>query len=468
MSNQFEKIADRQQGLQRHLTSSQMTMIAIGGAIGTGLFLGSTYAIQMAGPSVLISYAIGGLIALLLMGCLAEMTSEHPTSGSFGDYAEFYVSPLAGFLIRYSYWSSVVLAVGAEVTAVGIYMQFWFPASSLWMWVSLFSTLLIIVNLVGVKTFGMMEYWLSMIKVLAICAFILIGLAILTFFNFTDMGMKNYVIGGGFFPHGIKGMWFAVIISIFSYLSIEMIAVAAGEAKDPVTAVRRAFKGTIFRLVVFYLCSIALMLAIVPWNQNTNSESPFIIVMNILGIPAGDSIFNFIILIAALSAMNSQLYITTRMMFSLSRAGFAPQRFGKVNALGIPSNALAISCLGIVVALLLTIFYKEHSFTMMMSISVYGACFTWFLIFITHYFFRKQHLNTQLKFRFIGYPYTTLIGAFLMLSIMLSTLWTEMFKMTLFFGVPFTLFLVACYYYTVRQKHKKITEAEVAIAEPVS
>lgn len=455
-AKRFDEIARRQGGLKKQLTAGQMSMLAIGGAIGTGLFLGSAYAIQMAGPSVLLSYFIGGVIALLLMGCLAEMTSEHPTPGSFGDYAEFYISPLFGFLVRYSYWSCVVLAVGTEVTAIGMYMQFWFPSTPIWPWVLLFSAAVIIINVVGVKSFGQVEYALSTIKVVAISAFIAIGIGILVFSSNPTFGIRNFTANGGFFPFGVKGMWFAVIVSIFSYLSIEMIAVAAGEAKNPVVAVKKAFKGTILRLFIFYMLSIALMLAIVPWRESGTGESPFLVAMNVIHLPAAAGIFNFIVLVAALSAMNSQLYITTRMMFSLSRAGQAPAGLGKISQRGIPINALAISCVGIVVSIVLSIVYPEKSFAVMMSISVYGACFTWLMIFITHLFFRRQHQNTALKFRMWGYPYFTLLGATLMAALMVTTLFTDFFRMTLLFGVPFTLLLVAIYFYS-RQTQAAVT-----------
>ena len=448
----FAKIAQRQGGLKQQLTAGQMSMLAIGGAIGTGLFLGSAYAIQMAGPSVLLSYLIGGVIALLLMGCLAEMTSEHPTPGSFGDYAEFYLSPLCGYLVRYSYWSCVVLAVGTEVTAIGMYMQYWFPGSAAWPWVLMFSAMVVVINIIGVKWFGQVEYVLSTIKVLAIIAFIVIGIGILAFSANPTYGVHNFTSGGGFMPFGMSGMWFATIVSIFSYLSIEMIAVAAGEAKNPVVAVKSAFKGTILRLFIFYMLSIALMLAIVPWRQSGTAESPFLVAMNVIHLPYAGGIFNFIVLIAALSAMNSQLYITTRMMFSLSRAGQAPTVFGRVSRRGIPVNALAISCVGIMVSIVLSIFWPEQSFAAMMSISVYGACFTWLMIFVTHLFFRRQHTATALKFRLWGYPFTTLLGASLMLALLISTAFTDFFRMTLWFGIPFTLLLVATYFYSRRGK----------------
>ena len=236
----FDDIIQRERGLRRTLSARRMSMIAIGGAIGTGLFLGSGFAISLAGPAVLLSYLVGALIALLLMGCLAEMTIEHPTSGSFGAYAEYYLGPLAGFLVRYAYWTSIVLAVGTEVTAIALYMHFWFPRSPGWRWIVGFSALLVLVNARSVNVFGAIEYWFSAIKVTAIVLFILLAAWIiwraapaLTGPTGTPaapaVGFLNYTAYGGFLPFGLWGAWTAVIVAIFSYLSIEMIAVAAGE-----------------------------------------------------------------------------------------------------------------------------------------------------------------------------------------------------------------------------------------------
>jgi len=355
--NGFAEITHRELGLRRQLTSGQMSMIAIGGAIGTGLFMGSAYAIGYAGPSVLVSYAIGALITLLLMGCLAEMTVAHSTSGSFGAYAEFYISPLAGFLVRYAYWAAIVLAVGAEVTAVAMYMKYWFAHVPEWVWIVSFSSVLILLNAISVKTFGNFEYWFSTIKISAIVGFIILAVYVVFGSGNPQYGVQNYTAHDGFFPHGVSGMWIAVIVSIFSYLSVEMIAVAAGEAADPEQAVKKAFRATIVRLVVFYLLTLALMLAIVPWNQAGQAQSPFVTVMQTIGIPGATGVMNFVILIAALSAMNSQLYITTRMMFSLSRAGFAPRSMGALSKSGIPLNALLLSSSGIALATLLNLVY---------------------------------------------------------------------------------------------------------------
>ncbi len=334
---QFDRIAEREQGLRRSLTSRQLAMIAIGGAIGTGLFLGSGFAIGLAGPAVLISYLIGAVITLLLMGCMAEMTVAHPTAGSFGAWAEFYLSPLAGFLVRIAYWAGVVLALGTEVSAVAVYMRFWFPAVPGWLWIAGFSVLLVLVNAFNVRHFGFVEYAFSALKVSAILAFLALG----AFVVFTaahgapvagaqPIGFSNYTAFGGFFPRGVWGMWVAVLVSLFSYFSIEMIAVAAGEAKDPQRAITQAFRATMLRLVLFYVLTLALMLAIVPWTATASgaAQSPFVTVMQRTHIPGAAGVVNFVILIAALSAMNSQLYITARMLFSLARSGFAPRRLG--------------------------------------------------------------------------------------------------------------------------------------------
>jgi len=448
MSSSFQEISNREKGLQKELSAGQMAMIAIGGAIGTGLFLGSGFAIGLAGPSVLVSYAIGGLIALLLMGCLAEMTVAHPTSGSFGAYAEHYIGPWAGFIVRYVYWSCVVLAVGTEVTAIGVYMAYWFPGSPQWLWVVLFSALLIMVNAMSVKAFGFVEYWFSMVKIVAIVLFILIGAYVVFGSRPAGIGLDNYAVQGGFFPKGVWGTWVAVVVAIFSYMSVETIAVAAGEAKDPERAVTGAFRATMLRLAVFYLASIALMLAIVPWNATNADKSPFVKVMEIIGIPGAAAVINFVVLIAALSAMNSLLYIATRMMFSLSRAGHAPKRFGRIRGNGVPVDALAISCAGIAIATALSVVAPEQSFALMMAIAMFGGLFTWFMIFTTHWFFRRRWVKEGRPgpgFRMWGFPWLTLLGAGLVLAILVTTYFTPMFRLTLLVGLPFLAVLVVVY-----------------------
>ncbi|WP_294236306.1 amino acid permease [uncultured Sphingomonas sp.] len=432
--------------LHRRLSSGQLAMIAIGGAIGTGLFLGSGLAIGLAGPAVLISYAIGGVIALLLMGCLAEMTVAHPTSGAFGDLAELYLGSWAGFVVRYAYWSALVLAVGTELTAVAIYMQFWLPTVPGWIWMLFFGVALLLVNAASVGLFGRIEYAFSAIKIVAILGFLLLGsLVVARAPAGSAIGLANYVSHGGFFPHGSGGLWSAVIVSIFSYLGIEMIAVAAGEAVDPERAIVRAFRATMLRLAIFYLGTLALMLAIVPWTEAGTASSPFVAVMLAIGIPGGAGVLNAVVLIAALSAMNSQLYTATRMLYSLARAGQAPRSLGRLSANGVPLMALLASALGIAPATLLYLYQPQQAFGVMIGISAFGAMFAWMMIFLTHLAFRARSGPRAQAFRMWGYPLTSVAGATAMAAILLTTPFTGPFASTLLYGVPFLLLLSLSY-----------------------
>lgn len=442
----FDAISTREAGLQRRLSAGRLGMIAIGGAIGTGLFLGSGFAISLAGPAVLLSYAVGALVALLLMGCLTEMSIAHPTAGSFGAYAEYYIGPRAGFLVRYAYWTSIVLAVGTEVTAVALYMRYWLPDVAGWVWILGFSAALIAVNARSVAAFGTVEYCFSATKLLAIALFIVLA-SYLLWRGAAGSGASfaNYRDDGGFLPHGWWGAWVAVIVAIFSYLSIEMIAVAAGEAAEPERAVRRAFRATVLRLIVFYLLTLTLILALVPWRQAGIDESPFVKVMRGLAIPGAAGIFNAIILVAALSAMNSQLYITTRMMFSLARAGQAPRRFGILSARGVPQQALLLSSAGIALAAALSVLAPRSAFTLMLAVSSFGAMFTWMMIFVTHYRFRRAGGAAAGAFRMPGFPYTTLLGAALMAAVLITSAGTAQFRPTLYFGLPFLALLWLSY-----------------------
>lgn len=461
----FQDIVARESGLQRSLTAGQMAMIAIGGAVGTGLFLGSGFAIGFAGPGVILSYAIGAVIALLLMGCLAEMTVAHPTSGSFGAYAEHYIGPWAGFLVRYAYWACIVFAVGTEVTAVGLYMSYWFPDVPHWIWVVVFSAALVGVNAMSVNAFGAIEYGFSAVKIIAIVAFIVIGSYVVFGSRPPGVGLHNYTGNGGFLPHGLWGCWVAVIVALFSYFGIEMVAVAAGEARDPQRAITSAFRSTMLRLVLFYLLSLGLMLAIVPWQAAGTDKSPFVKVMEIIGIPGAAGIINVVVLVAALSAMNSQLYITTRMMFSLARAGQAPAALGRVNARGVPMAALALSCVGIAAATVLSVWQPERAFLLMMAVSMFGAMFAWFMVFVTHLFFRRTweaQGQPRLSFRMWGFPWLTLLGAVLMLAIMVTTLFTEPFRLTLLTGAP-ALALLAGVYALRRRSESRAGKAAAAL-----
>ena len=423
--------------LHRSLTAAQLSMIAIGGAIGTGLFLGSGFAIQLAGPAVLLSYLLAGLVALALMGCLAEMTVAAPVAGSFGGLAAVYLGPFAGFVIRWCYWSAVVLAVGTEVTAVALYMGWWFAAVPGIVWIAGFSAALVAVNLAPVGWFGRVEYGFSAIKVAAILAFLLLGTAFLVR---GGTGLAHLHDVGGFAPHGAWGVWQGVIVAVFSYLSVEMIAVAAGEAVDPERAVVRAFRATIARLLLFYLGSLLLMLAILPWTAAGTATSPFVTVTAATGVPYAAGVINAVVLVAALSAMNSQLYTASRMLWSLAEAGQAPAALGALSPAGVPRRAVWVSSAGIAVATAVFVLAPGGALPLMIGVSMFGALVTWALIFATHAAFRRRH-GPPAAFRMWGGGQAGVAGALAVIAVLVTTAWTDAFRWTLAYGLPLVALL---------------------------
>jgi len=340
------RITEREGGLHKALTKRQVTMIALGGAIGTGLFMGSGIAIGYAGPAVLISYAIAALIAVIMILSLAEMAVAHPTAGSFGTYAEMYLSRWAGFVVRYTYWIIQVVAIGGEAIAVGLYMGFWFPDIAVWMWSLAFGLVLVYVNCRSVANFGVFEYWFAMIKVAAIMAFIVIGLAYLFGIGTgtSPVGMQNLTgLPGGFMPHGWGGVWMAVLIAIFSFYGVEIIAVASGETQDPRKTIPLALRSLVLRLTLFYVLALGIMVAFIPWTEvgvKIVQQSPFVKLFEHAGIRHAAGIMNFVVITAALSSMNTNIYLCSRMLFSLGRGGYAPAFVGKLGKRGTPLRAI--------------------------------------------------------------------------------------------------------------------------------
>src|SRR5580700_3598680 len=408
-------------------------MIAIGGAIGTGLFLGSALAVRIAGPGVIVSYLIGAAIALLFMSALSEMAVAHPTAGSFGVYAELYVNAWAGFTVRYTYWAAQSIAIGGEATAIAIYCQWWFPNTPKWLWILVFSAALLYVNARSVGSFGSFEYWFAMVKVVAIVLFIVFGLALLGGFGPTPaIGFSNFTAHGGFLATGWRGVWMAMVFVIFSYLGTEVVAVTSGEAKDPQTAVPRAMRTMVGRLILFYMGAIVVLISIVPWNQiqpgSDVTASPFVKVFQLIGVPAAAHIVNFVVITAAASSMNCNLYLVSRMMFSLARGGYAPAVFGGVSSRGTPVPALLVSAASLALAIVIALLYPDGAYVYLFGVALFGGLYVWLMIFITHLFFRAKWESAggkRLPVRMIGYPYTSALGAAAMLAILATTWWVE-------------------------------------------
>ena len=455
-----DKVLAREQGLTRSLTSRQLTMIGIGGAIGTGLFMGSGIAIAYAGPGVLVSYVIAGFIALAVMYSLSEMAVAHPTPGSFGTYAEIYLNPWAGFLVRYSYWACQVVAIGGEAIAIGTYMTFWLPALPVWMSALGAGLLIFAINSRSVANFGTVEYWLSTIKVSAICAFILFGLANIFGVGAPATGLTNYLADGGPFPHGFGGVWMAVIMGVFSFTGIEIIAVTAGEAEKPDQSVPRAMKTMLLRLALFYFLALSIILAVVPWTLSGATivtESPFVKVFTNFGLGYAATVMNFVILSAALSSMNTNLYLCTRMIFSLSRSGHAPAALGKVNARGTPLRAAVLSACGVLIAAM-TAYASRKAYNYLFGIALFGAILTWLIILATHLQFRRKYSAeklAQLSSRAPFSPYLQWLALLLLVAILITMgLDTEFWNIAIIVGVPWVVIVSLAYFVTRRRLHQ--------------
>jgi amino acid transporter, AAT family len=446
----------REAGLRRRLTPRQLTMIALGGAIGTGLFLGSGLAIGLAGPGVILSYVLGVVVCLIMMSALTEMAVVHPTAGSFGVYAETYLSPWAGFVVRTTYWMAQVVAIGGEVTAAAIYTRFWFPRAPLWIWIIVYSAALILVNLTSVKSFGEFEYWFAMIKVAAIVLFIVLGIGyIFGGFGGQAAGLSRWTSEGGFLPHGFGGVLKAMLIVIFSFYGIEIIAVTAGEAENPGRSVPRAMRSVVLRLSLFYIMSIALVVAVTSWTKAGLGESPFVTVFRSVGVPYAAGVMNFVILTAALSSMNTNLYLGSRMLFSLSRSGLVPQFFGRLSGRGIPRNAILLSTVGLGTAAVLSLNYPDSVYLWMFGISIFGGILVWILILITLVAFRAKRRRAGLppgELRMPFYPWLAWAGVAALAAILVDAFFIDL-AVAWYAGVPWVVFISAVYFLRRRKLH---------------
>jgi L-asparagine transporter-like permease len=434
--------------LSRQLDAPQLAMIAIGGAIGTGLFLGSALAVRTAGPGVILTFLIGAGIALLLVRALGEMAVVHPTAGSFGVYAELYVNQWAGFTVRYTYWAGQCVAIGGEATAIAIYCQWWFPHTPQWIWILAFTVALLYVNARSVGSFGSFEYWFAMIKVAAIVLFIAIGSAlILGLGPRPAIGFSNLTAHGGFLANGWRGVWTAIVFVIFSYIGTEVIAVTAGEAKNPEIALPRAVRTMAARLILFYLGAIFVLITIVPWTQVQPgagvTASPFVRVFELIGIPAAAHVVNFVVITAAASSMNCNLYLVSRMMFSLSRGGYAPESWGCVSTRGTPVRALLVSAAGLGLALLTSLLSPGSAFVYLLGVSLFGGLYAWLIIFVTHIFFRRRRQRSTSG---------SWLGALSITGILLTTWRVEGMRITLIAGLSWLALLSAAYWMVERRK----------------
>jgi amino acid transporter, AAT family len=414
-----------------------MAMVAVGGSIGTGLFLGSAPAIDLAGPAVIVSFLLAAFINLTVALALGELACAHPAAGSFGIYGDLYLNDWAGFLSRSGYWAAIAVSIGAEMVASAVYMKHWFPQVDAVVWVVVFSALLLLVNLRGVGSYGRFEFWFAMVKVVTIAAFVVLGASLLL----SGRVAPQYTSQGGFFPRGYLAPLLAMTFSIYAFGGVEFVAVTSGESRSP-QEVAKAVRITFLMLTVLYLGAIAVLVGVMPWNRAGASESPFVTVFRSVNIPGASHLMNFVVLTAALSGANAALYVSSRMLFSMARSGWAPARLGQLNAQGSPKLALLVSSYGIMVALVLEKWAPRDAFEFILRAAFFGMILSWVVSLAAHVSFRRRMSPEQLKALPLQSPlggWGSAIGCTVVCAVILKGWWDS--RVNFISGILYLLFL---------------------------
>lgn len=394
--------------LQRGLKNRHIQLIALGGAIGTGLFLSVSDSIQLAGPSALLGYALGGVVAFLIMRQLGEMVVEEPVAGSFSYFSYKYWGNFAGFLSGWNYWVLYILVGMAELTAVGIYVQHWFKDVPTWVSAAVCFLLINAVNLAAVKLYGEFEFWFALIKVVAILAMIGFGSWLLfSGGGGPEAAVSNLWRHGGFFPNGAHGFVISLAVIMFSFGGLELVGIAAAEAQEPARTIPKAINQVVYRILIFYVGLLAVLLSLHPWNQVAGGGSPIVQIFESLGQDTTAHIFNAVVLTAALSVYNSGVYCNSRMLFGLAEQGNAPRVLLKVDRRGVPVAAIGFSALATVGCVALNFFFPKDAFRLLLALVVASLVLNWALISITSLRFRraKEEAGERTRFRSLFFPY---------------------------------------------------------------
>lgn len=463
--------------LKRGMESRHLQMISLGGVIGTGLFLSSGYTIQQAGPiGTILAYSIGALIVYLVMLTLGELSVAMPVTGSFHVYAEKFIGPGTGFVIAIQYWLTWTVALGSEFTAAGLLMQRWFPDSPTWVWSAACIILIFTLNALSVRLFAEAEFWFASIKVFAICAFIVIGslaiFGVIPVAGYQHAPMFVNLIKDGVFPNGFMPVFATILTVNFAFSGTELIGVTAGETRDPQTAVPKAIHTTLWRLVLFFIGSITVMCALIPWRKAGVGESPFVLVFNGIGIPYAGDIMNFVVLTAVLSASNSGLYASTRMVWSMGNEGMIPRWFAKTNRRGVPMLALCAAMAGGLLALLSSVIAASTVYLVLVALSGLSAVVVWIAIAYCQIVFRRRwlesgHSTSELKYRTPGYPYVSWAAFILCTASFVLVIFDAEQRFAL---VAELVFIVICYgIYFLQQwwrKRRKASDSEDDLSMP--
>ncbi len=451
------------QELTKGLQARHMTMIAVGGVIGAGFFLGVGGAIQKAGPAVLIAYLAGGILAFLVLMLLVEMAIGRPVAGSFQQYATEAYGPRAGFATGWTYWLAFLIGPASETIAAGTFLHVWFPSISIWVFALIVAALMTVVNLVGVAFFGEVEFWLALIKVVALIVFIVWGIAAITGIQpETPASVSNMVSEGGFAPAGIGGILGAMLMVMFSYGGTEAIGTAAEESEHPERDLPKVLRSSIFRILVLYVLSVAVLVMVVPWNKAGLSSSPFVDATQILGGSTAANIMNFVVLTAALSCIDSGIYATSRMLFSMSREGYFPAVFsklsGKTNA---PRVAILSSTAVLFLGALLYFFAADFAYVWLARFSGFGFMFAWLMIAISQPKMRKiLEAEGNLKWKAPGAKYAAIISVIIILATFIGQFFIENGWVMIVSGIIWLVFTFAYYELVGKRRFLEVQAAK--------
>ncbi|MFJ5760477.1 amino acid permease [Neobacillus sp. NPDC093182] len=457
------------ENLKRGLSSRHISMIAIGGSIGTGLFYGSSWAINMGGPAVLLTYLFVGIAIYFIMRALGEMAVEEPVSGSYISYSNRYIHRFVGFLTGWNALIFLIATSAAELNALGRYVQFWFPNIPIWVSALIVVLILFIINMIGVSFYGEAEYWFSLVKVVAIILMIIFG-AFMIFFGIGNggnpVGLGNLVNHGGFFSTGVSGFILSIVMVAFAFGGVENLGLAAGEAKDVKKTMPKAVNSVFWRILIFYVGAIFILVTIYPWNTVGSSGSPFVEIFTKMNIPAAASIMNFVVITAVLSAVNSSIFTNTRSFYSLSLAKNAPCFLSKVNKKNIPSNAVVLVFVSMLVGVIMNYFIPDSVFSLFASVTVFGLISAWSAILISHLKFRKIKIKNnevdKLTYKMPFYPYGNYFGLFFMAVVIVCMgILPEMRMSLIVSAVWVALVFVAYKFYTKNAAEEDTNEGEL-------
>lgn len=449
---------------QRKMQARHVVMLSLGGVIGTGLFLSSGYTIQQAGPlGTILSYLIGALVVYLVMLCLGELAVHMPETGAFHSYASRYIGPATGYTVAWLYWLTWTVALGSEFTAAGLLMQRWFPEVSVWVWSGIFALLIFLMNALTVKIFAESEFWFSSVKVLTIVLFIVIGgAAVVGIVPMADSSSAPWfgnITASGWFPNGATAILMTMLAVNFAFSGTELIGIAAGETADPHKTIPKAMHTTLWRLVIFFIGTIIILSALLPMDDAGVLESPFVAVMERVGVPYAADIMNFVILTAILSAANSGLYASARMLWSLADKQTISPWFARLTARGVPLNAMIFSMLGGGLALLSSIIAPDTVYITLVSISGLAVVAVWMSISASQFMFRRAYLREgralqDLAYRTPWYPVVPILSFLLCLASCIGIAFDPTQRIALYCGVPFIAICYGVYYVQHRTKRR--------------